>query len=266
MKKILTTLFIAMILCILLFAGCASDSSTDNTVASEDVEQTAASSEVSTEGTNTDKDGMRAAYLGILNENLEAMSSENIKVNKGSQMTALFDIDGDSVEELFLFIPNDDGVPVLHIFSYENGEPIDIVYDCIDRSGERVGFQANIVVAENKYTIFQSKDKESLYIYNADIELVETYEVRKYAIADHYKLQDSGHWANYYSSDDQTDEYYSNDDVISEEEFVKEFNDAADDMGEVIMNTADDDFAVSKAARGKDCEQKTYEEMIEYLE
>lgn len=94
---------------------------------------------------------------------------------------------------------------------------------------------------------------------------METYEIQRYTIADHYKLLDSGQWANYYHNDDQIDEFYSYGGEISEEEFVKEFNDAADDMGEVIMNTADDDFAVSKAAAAKDCDQKTYEEMIDYL-
>lgn len=155
MRKVISSI-IPLIVCILLFAGCTPGGSTDNTAGSENVKQ-AASSEVSTEEANADKDGMRAAYREILIENLEVMSEENIKRNKGSQMVALFDIDGDAVEELFAFIPDDDDIPVLHIFSYENGETIDIVFDFFDRWGESVCFQANTVVVENKYTIFQSE-------------------------------------------------------------------------------------------------------------
>ena len=110
-----------------------------------------------------------AAYVKLLSDNLAAMSSESIKANKGSQMTALFDIDGDSIEELFAFIPNDDGIPVLHIFSYDNEELIDIVFDYYDRFGQQIAFEANIAGVENKYTIFQSKDKSVLYIYNSDV-------------------------------------------------------------------------------------------------
>ena len=213
-------------------------------------------------------DTMRTEYLNLLSNNYAAISEDHIKANKTSQMTALYDIDGDSKDELFMFIPNEDGVPHMHIFSYANGETRDVVYEFYDRWEERVstgGLIANTVVVDNGVTVYMSKDKNYLYIYNSDPKLMETYEVSKYEIIDTAKLPEIDHFADYYLSDEQRDEYYQYADEISEEEFVTLFHNAADDMGDVIINTADDGNAVSNAAMDKECVQKKYGDMIDYL-
>ncbi len=214
------------------------------------------------------------AYLKFMQgweeEMLEPRMLDHVKT------TALVDINGDGIEELFLYLPTmgDDGPPFLNVVTYENGMVTKLDYTYTTESSLTPGWTYSpadgmpgiIAGGGGAYAVFLSKDGKSLYMYSVPADEIVYYQTSKYSISGSARLNEEDQFEDQFDGPTQKDTYYSFGKDISEDAFRTKFKAAADDVGVVIMrNPMSDDFSIMKAVNSEPCYQKDYFDMEEYL-
>lgn len=216
-----------------------------------------------------------AAYLNILEENqdeIEAydwqrdVSSDVVNMEK---QTALKDITGDGLPELFFMKADSQIQAYLYIYTYRDGSAVEVPYDFAGTDENRM--DDHEVAAGVSYVIYQGAD-DKFYIYYTTGDASITYRLLTYEYSDEEgKLELQQTLENEYGpSEDDTDVmsdvYRIDGETVSNSKGKTSFNDAFRQVGTVILYSGYDDNTIWNKFEPENACGMSAEKMVQTLE
>ena len=216
-----------------------------------------------------------SAYLTVINDNKDAIgdydwqrkvSSDDVTMNR---QTALLDINGDGVPELFFMSSKETAQADLHIYMYEDGEAKELDYNFGSDSGKMSDVQAG---AGTNYVIYKGADGD-LYFYLTNGDETMHYYIYRFSVSGD-KFTQKEKLENHYGPDDSDsggetrmkDVYKKDGERISSESGVKQFRNAFRKVDTVILFSGYDDNSIWDCFSADDAVSESAGDMIKQLE
>lgn len=257
----------ALVICM---AGCSDSKDEDSAPASD--EGSVQNEEESSQKTEVDLSDVYAAYAVQVQNDKESIdnydwqrdvSSDLVKIQR---QTALCDIDGDGVPELFLMEASDKYEASLHIYRYDNGEVSEMDYTVDSDEKALTDVQA---AAGVNYVVFTRKTGEFCIYHTRGDESI-TYCLNTYRVKDG-KIEFLSRVDNVYgpskdNPDEISDVYHRNGKKISEKMGKTLFRKAFKDIDQAILFSGYDDTSIWSCFDTESALSMSSEKMIKKLE